>query len=254
MNAIPSLAYLSLGSVSHTEWLSLDAHSRSCMVPSASIFDNLPVPICIRMASLVQLLEQQAGRWSLAPGSSIVHDVLAAYDPDVLHNGDHIVIMRHGYAHHGIIVADVQDRKQVIDFASPSDDKRMLNWKYRMSGSKLRMRDAEIRIVSIREFLRGHATFGIVPYTNNKRHRDRAASIARALLATPKGSLPVYNLLNWNCECFAWICQTGGVKTPSDQIKRILKAIQDDLKNGTKSFIIQYGASMVKLHHFLNAL
>jgi hypothetical protein len=178
---------------------------------------------------------------------------------------------RHGYAHHGIVVVD-ESGTQVVDFCtflrSPTRDKRI--------------RDAKIRITPSEQFLLGHSTFGVVPYTVAEArpgHRERTVALARAFLADPTGSLPVYDLIRWNCECFAWVCKTGGHQSTSDrdgvalgngvanrdgvalgkgvanQIGRILRAIRHDackarlagfagnLSKGSESFLIQCGGA-----------
>lgn len=215
-----SLAQLALDAMPCDEWLALDKHFRLCLNPD--LYFDAP---CVRMASFCELLEDKAGEnCSLAPQSTEVHAVSMAHR--VLRSGDHVVIMiggwRHGYAHHGIVVGETQ----VIDFSSPTGDKLM--------------RDAQIRITPSDKFLLGHSTFGIVSYIGGD--RERTVALARAFLAAPRGTLPVYDLIRWNCECFAWVCKTGGQKFTSDQIERILKAIQHDLSKGSESFLIQCGA------------
>jgi hypothetical protein len=141
---------------------------------------------------------------------------------------------RHGYAHHGIVVVD-KGKTHVIDFSSPSGDKLM--------------RDAQIGMTPSVNVLMGHSTFGVVPYSfgvgnsDEQQHRERTVALAQAFLAAPTGSLPVYDLIRWNCECFAWVCKTGGRKSTSDQIERILKAIRHDLSKGSNSFLNQCGAA-----------
>jgi hypothetical protein len=91
----------------------------------------------------------------------------------------------------------------------------------------------KIRMTTYKEFLRGQSSFGVVPYNVDAEaqpgHRERTVAVARAFLATPTGSLPVYNVITANCECFAWVCKSGTWR--SDQIVRILRAPSHFLSN-----------------------
>eukprot|EP00798_Chlamydomonas_sp_ICE-L_P029824 gene29824-biopygen11539 len=97
----------------------------------------------------------------------------------------------------------------IAHFTSPSGDRRM--------------RDARLQIDTYINFLARHTTYGIVQYTSPTDfadklvHRKRAANIAKFMVETPSMALRKYDLIHWNCECFAWICKTGGLKHNSDQ-------------------------------------
>eukprot|EP00798_Chlamydomonas_sp_ICE-L_P006764 gene6764-biopygen1966 len=186
------------------------------------------------MASLLQLLEDQdAGHWSLAPTNTVVHNTALAFE--TLRHGDHVVVIggwRNGYAHHGIVSRPhTSDTPSIANFSSPTGNSKM--------------RDAKLQFVRYDIFLAGHRTFGCVPYSGEEgdeaMQRERAVNIVSLLIQLPHASLHEYHLIRWNCECFAWMCKTGGVHTSSDQVDRILRAITTDLRKGDRSFILQAG-------------
>ena len=224
-------------------WDLLDPHVQQCIYPKRSrraIACLQRILICRarrRMASFLQLVEDQAtGHWTLAPEGTEVHATAEAWK--LLSHGDHIVVMvggwRHGYAHHGIVlrVSGLDQDPDIAHFTSPSGDRRM--------------RDARLQIDTYIKFLARHTTYGIVPYNTSPTdfadelvQRKRAANIAKLMVETPSMALRKYDLIHWNCECFAWICKTGGLKHNSDQVYRVLRAICDDLQKGDKSFLLQ---------------
>eukprot|EP00798_Chlamydomonas_sp_ICE-L_P024084 gene24084-biopygen18580 len=166
------------------------------------------------MASFLQMIEDQAtSHWTLAPEGTEVHATAEAWK--LLSHGDHIVVMvggwRHGYAHHGIVLREsrLDQDPDIAHFTSPSGDRRM--------------RNARLQIDTYINFLARHTTYGIVQYTSPTDfadelvHRKRAANIAKLMVETPSMALRKYDLIHWNCECFAWICKTGGLKHNSDQ-------------------------------------
>eukprot|EP00798_Chlamydomonas_sp_ICE-L_P012843 gene12843-biopygen2002 len=188
------------------------------------------------MASFLQMIEDQAtSHWTLAPEGTEVHATAEAWK--LLSHGDHIVVMvggwRHGYAHHGIVLREsgLDQDPDIAHFTSPSGDRRM--------------RDARLQIDTYINFLARHTTYGIVQYTSPTDfadelvHRKRAANIAKLMVETPSMALRKYDLIHWNCECFAWICKTSGLKHNSDQVYRVLRDICDDLQKGDKSFLLR---------------
>ncbi len=241
---ISTLNFLALKALPSHEWYTIEPFVQNCLYPdhlrkAVSHMQRLLLHCArSRMASFIQLLEEQAsGHLTLAPKNVIIFGTLEAYE--VLKHGDHIVVMiggwRHGYAHHGIVLKS--DVLEVAHFFSPSGDKKMS--------------DAKIDIVSYKKFFGMHSAFGVVPYCTPEKssmdpateviHRDRAAKIARIIVDTPSATLHQYNLISWNCESFAWLCKTGGLKCNSDQVDRILNAIRNDLRKGEESFLLQAG-------------
>ena len=234
--AFSTLNSIALRALPKKMWDQLDPHLQACLFPTNLAFavSNLKRMLLdrrrTRMASFLQMLDMQQ-RDTLAPAGTIVLGVASAWR--MAQYGDHIVVMvggwRHGYAHHGVVVErDATGSIQVADFSSPTGNKKM--------------RDAKLRIYSLEEFLRGYATFGIVPYTadglaDESAHRDRSATIAKLLVQMPVAELHTYNVFRWNCECFAIFCKTGGDQWHSDQVLQIMKAIEADLRKGEESFL-----------------
>eukprot|EP00798_Chlamydomonas_sp_ICE-L_P031713 gene31713-biopygen6566 len=153
------------------------------------------------MANFLELLEGHSqGHWTLAPEGTVQHFSTDAWK--LLNPGDHVVVMiggwRRGYAHHGIVISPYgpgQD-PQVAHFVSPTGD--------------MLMRDARLQIGSHTEFIGARATFGIVPYASanseaEKFERQRAVDLAKWMVESPEFARKKYNLIAWNCECFAWI-------------------------------------------------
>eukprot|EP00798_Chlamydomonas_sp_ICE-L_P008338 gene8338-biopygen13471 len=180
------------------------------------------------------MIEDQAtSNWTLALEGTEVHATAEAWK--LLSHGDHIVVMvggwRHGYAHHGIVLREsrLDQDPDIAHFTSPSGDRRM--------------RDARLQIDTYINFLARHTMYGIVQYTSPTDfadklvHRKRAANIAKLMVETPSMALRKYDLIHWNCECFAWICKTGGLKHNSDQVNRVLRDICDDIQKGDKSLL-----------------
>eukprot|EP00798_Chlamydomonas_sp_ICE-L_P032846 gene32846-biopygen6889 len=184
--------------------------------------------------------DQETSHWTLAPEGTEVHATAEAWK--LLSHGDHIVVMvggwRHGYAHHGIVLREsrLDQDPDIAHFTSPSGDRRM--------------RDARLQIDTYINFLARHTTYGIVQYTSPTDfadeivHRKRAANIAKLMVETPSMALRKYDLIHWNCECFAWICKTGGLKHNSDQVYRVLRDICDDIQKGDKSFLLRTASSI----------
>lgn len=175
------------------------------------------------MQRILELLGEQEGD-SLWPKAAIQYETIEAYG--VVKPGDHLLVLvgnlQTGYVHHGIATGE----RTVVHFHSPSGNKKMA--------------DAVIKEVTLNKFLAGHAGFGVLPYENDSQvARDRAVTIANLFARTPKEDIKEYNLLHWNCECFAWLCKTGGVKCTSDQVEKILNAIRKDLLKGENSVLLQ---------------
>jgi hypothetical protein len=242
MTIVPNLQVLALQALPTRVWDLLDTHTQQCIYPnrlSRAIAYLQRTMICRarrRLASFLQLLEDQAVcHWMLAAKGTEVHANSEAWK--LLSHGDHIVVMvggwRHRFAHHGIVLREsgLDQDPDIAHFTSPSGDKRM--------------RDARLQIDTYIKFLARHTTYGIVPYTSPTDladelvQRKRAANIAKLMVETPSMALRKYDLIHWNCECFAWICKTGGLKHNSDQVYRVLRTIGDDLQKGEKSFLLQ---------------
>lgn len=244
---VPRLDILALKSVEHVVWMGLDVHTQRCLFPQKYRSAISKFQRCIlsrirrQMAAFLELLEGQSRKhWTLAPVGTEQHLTVDAWK--LLIPGDHIVVMiggwRHGYAHHGIVISSYnRDGKdpQVAHFMSPSGDKFM--------------RDAVLKITSHTDFLGAAPTFGIVPYVSKDldielHDRQQAVKIAELMVGfSNTGSLRLkYNLIAWNCECFAWLCKTGNIHAHSRQVERILHAIHDDLRKGEKSILLRTGA------------
>eukprot|EP00798_Chlamydomonas_sp_ICE-L_P026522 gene26522-biopygen3002 len=161
------------------------------------------------MAKFIELLEGQSqGHWTLAQEGTVQHfstDAWKLLNPD----------------------------PQVAHFVSPTGD--------------MLMRDARLQIGSHTEFIGARATFGIVPYASanseaDKFERQRAVDLAKWMVESPEFARKKYNLIAWNCECFAWVCKTGDINAHSHQVERVLKAISDDLRKGERSILLRTGA------------
>lgn len=225
-----SLQSCALHALSTSEWISLDPCIQNCIYFTYNSFDQLTPP-CVRMAALLQLFEGQTA--SLVPRNTKVYGVATAHR--VLKHGDHIVVLiggRNGYVHHGIVLSVDRGGFEVAHFSAPEDERKL-----------------RLIIDSFEVFLEGYISFGIVPYCGSddqpmdalteQAHRERSASIARLLVASPLKELHTYDLIKWNCECFAWCCKTGGIKCTSDQVERIQRGIRYDLSKGEESYIRQ---------------
>lgn len=117
-----------------------------------------------------------------------------------LNRGDHVRVLRLGYWHHGIYVAD----NRVIQFG----------------GSIWHKRDAEIEAVSLEEFANSGSVRSVphqLALAENSQwdaaaHADQTVDRAeRMLLFHPEGK---YNLFGRNCESIATFCATGRSDTP----------------------------------------
>jgi hypothetical protein len=119
--------------------------------------------------------------------------------------GDHLIVTRSGYKHHGIYCGD----GQVIHFAETSDStlRNLVN-----------MGDFQIKMTPLTEFQRS----GKISVINHKKSLDPDEVINRA---KSKLSEKDYNLLFNNCEHFAYWAKTG----------------KKDSKQVTKGFLISGG-------------
>lgn len=175
------------------------------------------------MERILALLGEQEGD-SLWPKEAISYPSVEAYD--VVKPGDHLLVLigdlQTGYVHHGIATGE----RTVVHFHSPNGDPKV--------------RDAVIKEVTLSKFLTGYVGFGILPYENDTQvARNRAVKIANLFAKMPEKDVKQYHLFDWNCECFAWLCKTGGVKHTSDQVDKIMTAIRNDLLKGKNSFLLQ---------------
>ena len=127
-----------------------------------------------------------------------------AIKPEELKAGDHIYVYRFFYQHHGIYV----DEEEVIHFSGPKG-----------SGSKS---EAKISAVSLKEFLKGDQV-RLVAYNESRmkllgtthyeksQPADRVISTAEMFLKYPE-LWPDYNVVNMNCEHFAYYCKTNNME------------------------------------------
>eukprot|EP00798_Chlamydomonas_sp_ICE-L_P027328 gene27328-biopygen3170 len=202
------------------------------------------------MAKFLELLEGQSqGHWTLGPEGTVQHFSTDSWK--LLNPGDHVVVMiggwRRGYAHHGIVIIPYgpgQD-PQVAHFVSPTGD--------------MLMRDARLQIGSHTEFIGARGTFGIVPYASansesEKFERQRAVDLAKGMFESPEFARKKYNLIAWNCECFAWVCKTGDINAHSHQVERVLKAISDDLRKGERVAVETFECDSQRIDDFVKTM
>lgn len=94
------------------------------------------------------------------------------------------------------------------------------------------MTHPSIQYCSIHEFFDNYPVFCIVQheYYNLPGHNDATVEFAKCFVELPPTHLfQKYNLLNWNCECFAMACVSRGFITHSEQIQRVWDELNSKL-------------------------
>jgi hypothetical protein len=105
-----------------------------------------------------------------------------------------------------------------------------------------------IQYRKLTDFLGNRPTFNIIKCqcpTNEDEDvfRSNVVKIAQLLEKCDYATLQQYELIKWNCECFAWTCSTHGLKTDSDEAVKFSSAFSDDLSRGQESILLQGIAS-----------
>jgi hypothetical protein len=124
-------------------------------------------------------------------------------------SGDHIVVFTGFVYHHGVYLGN----RKVAD--------------------NNRGRKQSIQEISLDSFLGTCRSFGIVSYqlpsdVNEDEYRKQTILIAKYFIYCKETALQKYNLLSWNCECFALCCVTHGFLCESEQVKRVYNEIVCD--------------------------
>jgi hypothetical protein len=221
---IHSLQYLSIKSLRYQYWQGLPLHSQKCLYPYFLPIRRLQRQILARrrrrMSAIDNLLLQQMGL-DLRPSNSIVLTESHAH----LHivEGDHlavVIIGSGGVYHHGIYLGVRDGIPKVADFSSPTGDKKM--------------RDGRLRIVDYTDFVRDKGLVYVVPYEKDSPekldadNRRNAVELAILMVNDPNPDFHKYNLMSWNCECFALMCKTGQYQM-SEQIQKMFEFINNDI-------------------------
>lgn len=121
-----------------------------------------------------------------------------------MRHGDHLIVHRYGYTHHGIYL-DTDKKHDVIHF----------------SGEPLRKSEASIRRTTLKKFLVGRIPF-IREYHVPTRSPKETVRTAKEIL---KGAQEwgEYSLAYNNCEYFATFCKIAEFR--SDQVEDVLHLI-----------------------------
>jgi hypothetical protein len=234
---VPGLSWLALHSLPAEQWHTMDVHHQRCMFPCSRAIAYAQRLLLrrrtARMAAFLERLERQSNP-SLTPENTRVYPAAASYR---VRKGDHLVVMvggtRTGFAHHGIAIGkEGEDGSRLVaDFSH--------------AGEGVDTRGNKLRISTLEQFIGGRACFGVVPYESGPDEglrRRRAVDLAKLMVKMDAaGQLAQYDLLRWNCETFAGVCVTG-VWMPSQQAMRLLQAIQNDLRQGEESLVMQAAA------------
>lgn len=209
-----------------SEWTQLDPYLLRLLVPRETLhcIEALQKRIrrflaakLYRRMELEKLFEHEnCIQIILAPKNTLVYSPF--HGARTLRAGDHLIIPLLGLAyHHGIFLGDDENGvPKVADFSSPSGDAVM--------------RDGKIRIYDLEEFMEGIKWIGVAAYSHDSSEiRIRTVGIARAFAALTDKVVHRYNLLTWNCECFAMLCKTGDFKARSEQVHRVLEIMERHL-------------------------
>jgi hypothetical protein len=125
--------------------------------------------------------------------------------------GEHLVVMQagdDGYQHHGLYLG-FRDKVPYVAELTKNDG---------------------IQVPRYKAFVEGQDHLYVIPYKEeDDGSRTTAVEIADYFIEHKK-YVKKYDLLTWNCECFALMCKTGQYQA-STQIKEIFRAIQADLSS-----------------------
>jgi hypothetical protein len=221
---IHSLQYRSIKSLRYQHWKALPLHFQKCLYPYFLPVGRLQRQILARrrrrMSAVEELLLQQMGL-DLRPSNAIILTVSSARLFIV--EGDHLAVMIRGSGgvyHHGIYLGIRDGAPKVADFSSPTGDRKM--------------RDGRLRIIDYDEFVRDKGHVYVVPYEKDSPekldadNRRNAVELAILMVSDPNPDFHKYNLLSWNCECFALMCKTGQYQM-SEQIQKVFEFINNDI-------------------------
>jgi hypothetical protein len=221
IHKVHSLQYLGIQSLRYQRWQGLSLHIQRCLYPYILPIRHLQRQILSRrrrrMSALETLLLQQIGL-DLRPSNSKIYSA----DDARLHivEGDHLAVLIKGSGgvyHHGIYLGIRDGEPKVADFSSPTGDIKI-----------------RLRIIDYDEFVREKAFVYVVPYDNDSPdkldtdNRRNAVEIAILMVNDPNLDFHRYNLLGWNCECFALMCKTGQYQV-SEQIQRVFEFMNNDI-------------------------
>ena len=169
-----------------------------------------------RKMELEQLFKnQKCLQILLAPKGTLVYHPI--HGSNVIKPGDHLVVLLYGISYHHAIFMGLNEKgiPEVADFSSPS--------------GRFDMKDSEIRIYGLVDFMEQRKWIGVVPYDQDSHEiRERTVAIARAF-ASSDISLPDYNIATWNCETFVLVCKTANVSAISEQVAKLRKAMEQYL-------------------------
>lgn len=119
-------------------------------------------------------------------------------------HGDHLIVHRYGYMHHGIYL-DTDKKHNVIHF----------------SGEPLRKSEASVRRTTLKKFLAGGTPF-IREYYVATRPPKETVRTAKDIIKGVEG-WGKYNLTYNNCEHFATFCKIAEFR--SDQVEDVLHLV-----------------------------
>jgi len=237
-----SLGYLSLHAMPSEIFLTIDSEILYLVVPNEiqvalSVFQlafqkHRRLKMEVKFL-LEKLLDESFREEYLRPTQSIKYR--RDNGTTIMKEGEHIAVFDKFVYHHGIYLGNCDGVAMVLD------------------NSDTRGRDGKsIQYRTLEEFLGDRKEFVIVTCKcpENEDHvafRSRVVLIAKYLQECDYESVQKYHLLKWNCECFAWVCATHGVKCNSDEATKLFLALLDDLSRGEKSVI---GQAVVIGSHF----
>ena len=159
-----------------------------------------------------------------------------------LQKGDHIVVFIGDVYHHGIYLGD-RSVANVVSTAIPALQETTLA---EFVGNRDRI--GIVHHHFMREEENGDGVMEQVAVdTNSEAFRDETVSIVRVLLShVATGGLLFrhYNLLDGNCECFAWAVITRNLHARSEQICHVWNLLMIDIERHRNQFTPAHAAAI----------
>jgi hypothetical protein len=122
----------------------------------------------------------------------------------ILQPGEHIAVYDGSVYHHGIYMGIKNEGPLVLDNCAEKG----------INGKSIQYRKLE-------DFIGDRLSFDVIEC----KCPSKIMEIAELFEKCDYETVQTYDLIKWNCECFAWTCATHGFKCDSEQARKITFAI-----------------------------
>lgn len=213
-----SLQVLAFATVPASEWADLCPHVQRCLLPAElavtiTQFQHLVLNRRRKNLEEVGKLLGKQLKINLHPLENGAIRLEPAEAPWAIKPGEHLVVMEageDGYQHHGLYLGLRDGVHSVVELTSTNG----------------------IEVPRYATFVDGKQYLYVIPYSvgdgpEEDEQRKNAIDIAEFFIKH-RQYVREYDLLTWNCECFALMCKTGKYQA-STQIQHVFDAIHADI-------------------------